>query len=456
MNISEKIASHVENTQFSAIDAESVDRAKWRVLDSLGCAVAGYDGPGCRAVAELVKKWGGSPESTILVHGIKAPSYNVAMVNSLMTRSYDFEPVEAQGEFKSSPAHISGTTVPAAVTIAERHASSGKDLLCALIIGDDLTARLGVSTGFDFALGWDNTGTINAFGATAIACKIMGLTAKQTVNAFGLTANQISGSMDIVWDKVMTFKFPMAIAAKTGIFSAEMASVGFCGTKDAFLGKFGYFKQFCTNPDPTKLDKDLGKRFYADLVIKPYSACRATHPSIDSALKVVMQNTVNPATIKAVNLHLTPGAFNGFTGTAFTPGETPQVDAAFNIRFVVATALLRKNVKPAFFTDECIRDPRIAELIGKINLDASIPQEQSPYTRIEVHMADGNVFKAETDFPKGDVYRTPLTTDEIKNKFRDNVAFSGRVATDKAEKVIQLVENLEEVKDIREITGQLV
>jgi 2-methylcitrate dehydratase PrpD len=456
MNTAEKIASHVVNTQFNSIDAESIDRAKWRVLDSLGCAVAGFDGPACRAVAELVKKWGGSPESTILVHGIKAPSYNVAMVNSLMTRSYDFEPVEAQGETKSSPAHISGTTVPTAVTIAERHASSGKDLLTALILGDDLTARLGVSTGFDFALGWDNTGTINAFGATAIACKIMGLNAKQTVNAFGIIANQISGSMDIVWDKVMTFKLPMAIAAKNGIFSAEMASVGFCGIKDAFLGQFGYFKQFCTNPDPTKLDKDLGKRFYADLVIKPYSACRATHPSIDSALKVAIQNNIDPSAIKAINLHLTPGALNGFTGTAFTPGETPQVDAAFNIRFTVATALLRKNVKPAFFTDECIKDPRITELIGKMTLVATIPQQQSPLTKIEVHMADGSVFKAETDFPKGDIYRTPLTTDEIKNKFRDNVAFSARIASDKAEKVIQLVEKLENVNDIREVIGLLV
>jgi 2-methylcitrate dehydratase PrpD len=456
MNITEKIAVHVVDTQFSSIDSESIDRAKWRILDALGCLAAGSDGPGCRAVAELVRNWGGTQESTILVHGIKAPAHNVAMVNSLMTRSYDFEPVEAQGEFKSSPAHISGTTVPTAVTIAERHGASGKEMLTALIIGDDLTARLGVSTGFDFALGWDNTGTINAFGATAIACKIMGLTEKQTVNAFGIIANQLSGSMDIVWDKVMTFKLPMAIAAKNGIFSAEMASVGFCGIKDAFLGKFGYFKQFCSNPDPTKLDKDLGKRFYADLVIKPYSACRATHPSIDSALKVVTQHEIDPSAIKAINLHLTPGALNGFTGTDFTPGETPQVDAAFNIRFTVATALLRKNVKPAFFTEECIKDPRIAELIGKMKLEATIPQQQSPLTKIEVHMADGNIHSAETDFPKGDIYRTPLTTDEIRNKFKDNVAFSGHISSDKAEKVIQLVENLENVKDIREITGLLV
>ncbi len=418
--------------------------------------MAGANAPGCRETAELIRKWGGAQESTVLVHNIKAPAHNVALVNSLMIRSFDFEPVEAEGETKSSPAHISGTTVSTAFTMAERQAASGKELITALIIGDDLASRLGVASGFDFSLGWDNTGTINAFGATAIACKLLKLSEKQVLNAFGIVLNQLGGTMALVWDKVMAFKLPIALAARNGIFSAELAAEGFTGVKDAFLGNHGYFSLYCKDHNTESLNRDLGKRFYADRVIKPYSACRATHSSIDSALKVASDNDIRTENIARIVVHLSPGAAMGFTGQPFVLGETPQIDGAFSIRYTVATALLRSGVKPAYFTEECIHDPRIRKLIDKMELAPTIPPEKSPATRIEVHMVDGTVYSAETAFPKGDIYRTPLSPEEIRTKYRENVAYGGNVSTRNAEKVREMIESLADVDDVRRITSLMV
>lgn len=456
MNVTQEIAAHVAQTAFGAIPDDTVKWAKWRVIDSVGCLIAGANAAGCRETADLVRKWGGAPESTILIHGIKAPALNVVIVNSLMTRSFDFEPVEAEGEDRTSPAHISGTTVPAAITVAEREGASGKDLLTALIIGDDLTARIGVASGFDFALGWDNTGTMNGMGATAIACKLMKLGDAQISNAFGIALNQLAGTMDIVWDKVMTFKLNMALAAKTGIFSAEMAARGFTGQKDAFLGRYGYFKQYCSEPDTSNFTKDLGKRFYGDCIIKPYSACRATHSSIGSALEVSAQRDIDPEQVSEVTVNVSPGIFNGFCGQPFVPGETPQIDGAFSIRFTVATALLRKGVKPAYFTDECLRDPKIHALIGKMKLVAVVPPAENPSrTEVLVKMNDGTVVSGSTDFPKGHVRRTPLTDEEIRTKFRENVAYSRTIPGRKAEEALRMLEDLENVDDVRKITTLL-
>src|SRR5208282_3592569 len=127
MSVTEELVANVVRTRFDSIDEESVERAKWRLIDAMGCLIAGANAAGCRETAELIRRWGGAQESTILVHGIKAPAHNVAFANSLMIRSFDFEPVEAEGETKSSPAHISGTTVSTAVTMAERQAASGKE-----------------------------------------------------------------------------------------------------------------------------------------------------------------------------------------------------------------------------------------------------------------------------------------------------------------------------------------
>lgn len=454
MGIAEDLSAYVVETPFSAIPAETVTRAKWRIIDNLGCLIAGRDAAGCRGLLNLVKRWGGAEEGSVLTHGFKVPALNAAMMNSLMTRSFDFEPVEAEGETKSSPAHISGTTVPAAVTMGEWKAASGKDVLAALILGDDISARLGVASGFDFDLGWDNTGTLNGFGAAAIAGRLMKLNPKQIQNAYGIAVNQIAGSLDGVWDKAMTFKLCMSLAARTGIFSAELSQQGFTGLKDAFLGQFGYFKLYCKSFDAANLTKDLGKKFYADRVIKPYSACRATHSSIDTALKIADTAGFNPEAVKEIHVHLSPWVADGFTGEQFVPGEAPQISGAFSIRFTVATALLRKGVKPAYFTEDCIKDPKLHALIGKMKLISRT--EGAPMsTQIEVIMEDGRSLKAATDFPRGDIFLTPLSDEEVRNKFRDNVAYSKTVSAETGEKALKMLENLENIADMREVTRLL-
>lgn len=451
MAITEELVQNIVCAEFNSIDAEFIDRAKWRIVDSIGCLIAGANAIGCREASELVRKWGGAGESTVLVHGIKSPAYNAAMVNSLMTRSFDFEPVEAEGEDRTGPAHISGTTVPAAFAVAEARGASGKDLIAALIVGDDLAARLSVASGFDFAAGWDNTGTINAFGATAVAGKLLKLDEKKVRNALGIVLSQLSGTMDCVWDKVMQFKLCIALSARNGIFSAELAGSGFTGVKDPFLGKHGYFSLYCKNHDAIHLTRNLGKRFYADCVIKPYSACRATHSSIDAALMISRNNDVQADAIDEITVRLPARILNGFTGQPFVLGETPQIDGAFSVRYTVATALLRKGVKPAYFTDECLHDPQILRLINRMKLI-----ESPAATEVEVRMKDGTILSGHADLARGHIAKTPLSADEIRAKFLDNVAYSQTVPVATAEKVLEMLEDLENIKDVREIVRLLV
>ncbi len=456
MDISRQFAANIVATGFDSLDERTIERARWRILDAVGCLIAGANAPGCREMMSLVRQWGGAEESTILVHGGKVPAPHAAMVNSLMMRSYDFEPVDAEGENKSSPAHASGTTIPAALAVAEKQAVDGKDLVTALVLGDDVTCRLAVASGFSFDLGWDNTGTINCFGATAIAGKLLGLDEKQLHNAFGIALNQLAGTMDGIVDKTMSFKLPMALSARNGIFAAELAGHGFAGVKDPFLGTNGFFKLYCRNHDTSEITKDLGKRFYADTTIKPYSACRMTHSSIDSALKIARGNNYKIEDIEGIEVLVTPGTYDGFCGQPFVFGETPQVSAAFSIRYTVACALLRKDVKPEHFKDDAIRDPEIDSLIRKMKLLPDIPADKGQATEIHVKMKDDRTLSASTDFPTGHYIQTPITYEELKAKYRYNVAFSQTISTANAEKALSIIEKLEELKDVRELIGLLV
>jgi 2-methylcitrate dehydratase PrpD len=456
MDISREFAANVVRTGFNALDELTVSRARWHILDVIGCAIAGVNAAGCGAMLAVVKKWGGAAESTVLIHGDKVPMPHAAMMNALLARSFDFEPVDAEGIGKSSPAHTSGTTVPTALAVAEYKGASGKDLITALVLGDDIVSRLGVASGFNFEAGWDNTGTINAFGATAIAAKLLGLDEKQLHNAFGIVLNQLGGSMDGVYDKTMAFKLPIAFSARNGIFSALLAKEGFGGVKEPFTGAHGFFHNYCKNADLSDIVKDLGRRFFADTVIKPYSACRGTHSSIDSALKIAGAHEYKPEDIEKIEVNITPAQLAGFCGQPLDFGETPQVDATFSIRYTVARALLDKEIKPDYMVEGAVRDPAVAALVSKMSLVPSIPNERGQATEIKVTMKSGEVFSAATDFPKGHYLKTPHTDDEIKTKFRNNIAYSKTVSPKKAEKALELVLKLEELKDVRELVKLLV
>ncbi|MDR9785863.1 MAG: MmgE/PrpD family protein [Peptococcaceae bacterium MAG4] len=456
ISYTEDLIANIIATNFDSLDKETVERAKWRILDSVGVIIAGANGVGNDALLKLVKKWGGPEESTILVHGGKALAQNVAMMNSLMMRSFDFEAIEAEGENKtSSPAHISGSTVPTALAMAEKQAASGKDMIAALVLGDDVACRIAAASGFDVYGGWDNTGTVNAFGATAIAGKMLNLNQRQMRDAFGIVLNQLGGTMENVNDKAMTFKLPIALAARNGIFAAELAQQGFHGPKDALFGNKGYFAQYTKNADTRNLTRDLGKKFFADCVIKPYASCRATHPSIDAVMKIVTSQEISIDDIEKIIIHVTPRTLKGFVGQPFVIGETPQVDAAFSIRYTAACAILRKSVRPEHFTLEAITNPGVNTLLDKMELVDTLPPDEYQTAEVDIIMKDGEKYHARTDVPKGDIFKNPMTQEEIISKYKLNVAYSKTISEQKAEEALRMLLSLEELDDIRKLTGLL-
>ena len=120
----EKIAANVLETRFENFDAETLEKTKYRVIDTLGCLIGGSTDTGNPELVSLFRDTGGKEEATILIHDGKIPVGNAAFVNSVMARSFDFEPVSPLVDGFSCPGHISGTTVPTAVSMAE---SAGVD-----------------------------------------------------------------------------------------------------------------------------------------------------------------------------------------------------------------------------------------------------------------------------------------------------------------------------------------
>ena len=87
----EMLAEHAVKARFEDLDKETIETIKSRLIDIIGCAIGSANATGNQALLDLVRNWGGKGEATILIHGGKVPAQNAAMVNAVMTRSYDFE-----------------------------------------------------------------------------------------------------------------------------------------------------------------------------------------------------------------------------------------------------------------------------------------------------------------------------------------------------------------------------
>jgi 2-methylcitrate dehydratase PrpD len=452
----EKIAANVLETRFENFDAETLEKTRYRIIDTLGCLIGGATDTGNPELVNLFRDTGGKEEATILVHGGKIPVGNAAFVNSVMARSFDFEPVSPLVEGFSCPGHISGTTVPTAVSIAESADVDGRELICALLVGDDTATRILAASGFGFSLGWDGVGTVNAFGTAATAGRLLKLNHRQMRHAFGIVLNMMGTTFQTIWDATTAFKLPQGLAARAGVFSAQLAKAGWTGPEDALLSKFGYYNMFTEGCEkPEYLTAKLGKAYYADSTIKPYPCCRIPHAPIDGALALLEKYDFKADDIDEVTLDLAQGGIDHKCGNPFEIGDFPHSAAAFSYQYVMAATFLNGCLKPEHFTEKAIRDSRISEFIPRIKLNA-VDDVAFEKARVNVTLRDGRKLTETVTKVKGDPLDNPMSKDDIIAKFRTNVEFSGRISEQKASKLLETLLNLDKLDSVRKMIPLMV
>jgi len=453
----EALASNVVNTRFENFDQATIEAAKNRIIDVLGCTIGGANAPGNAAMIDLVRNWGGKEESTILIHGGKAPAQNVAMVNTIMARSFDFEVMTIAIEDKTIASHHAATLVPTALALAEAKGINGKELIASMVVGDDVSARvLAASAEGPIGLGWDGCGTLSHLGATATAGRILGLNKYQMRNAFGIVLNLIASAIQSLWDGATTFKLGQGTAARNGIFSAELAKAGWTGVEDALLSRFGYFHLYAKGcRDHEILIRDLGKRYYAEAYFKPYPCGMPNHPAIDCALEIVREHDIKAQDIEEIIITVPHGALaNSYYAKPFILRDFPHGDAIFSYPYTVATALLKKSVGLENFTEEAIRDLKVNTLTEKTKL-VEPAEDRGMGVGVKIKMKDGREF-SESSALKRDWAKKPTPREEIADKFWHQVDFSQTVSRENAEKLLGLLGKLEGVENVNEIVKLLL
>jgi 2-methylcitrate dehydratase PrpD len=454
MTITEQILSHILETRLESVSQDIVKRVKEEIIDTIGCILCGTNTFGSPMVVDLVREWGGSKESTILGYGLKAPSHHVALANSVLARSNEsgMADIWVDGVLKAS--HIPETVVPTALSIAEQRGLSGKEMLTAVILGEDFVSRMMVAQNSRiFSPNADMGGT---FGAVAVAGRLWGLDKRQLHNAFGIALQHMGDTFQALPDRSSCWKLAHGLSAQQGIFSVRLASKGFIGLKDPFFSPGGYFARFSPDYNPEVLIKDLGKKFWGSIAFKPWPQCRGSHGATECAVEIVRKNHIDASEVEEVTVILNTRGI-AILMEPFTIGDVPPVNAYFSLQYIIANVLLRGYPIADHFTEESIRDPRIAELIKKIKFTTyDWPNDSYMSATVKVRMKNGDEFSEHANVPLGNELENPLSREAKIEKYLVGARFSGKVDMDNAQKVVGMIDKLEEVDDITKIVKLLV
>jgi 2-methylcitrate dehydratase PrpD len=299
------------------------------------------------------------------------------------------------------------------------------------------------------------------FGAAAAAGKLLNLSEDQMVNALGIAYAQSAGNFQAVADGALTKRMQAGFAASGGVMSALLASKGLTGAKASLEGVKGLFPVYLRgNYNPEALTTGMGERFaVTDLSYKPYPCCRATHPSIDAALFLAREHNIVPEDIEEVWVRTGESA-----RLLCEPLEVKQrprvfVDAQFSIPWMVATALVKRRATIDDVTPNAITNEKVLAVAAKITpiIDDTIGSGRgTPPAEVQIKMkGTGTVYQRTENLPKGHP-DNPMSWDELGDKFRDCATHGVKeVPRDMAWKVIEMVTDLENVKDVGEVVRLL-
>ncbi|MGZ5092548.1 MAG: MmgE/PrpD family protein [Burkholderiales bacterium] len=450
-SISSRLAAHAITRRWEDLPPEAIDASKRLALDTLAVAWAGSSAPGIPAVREMLIEEGGKAQSTIWSTAVRIPARSAAFLNSAAAAALDYDGMRAT---ERGSVHTDSVVLPAAFAVAEREGSNGKDLLTALVLGNDIVTRLGAASSLPHK-GWYHTSIYGIFGATAAAARLLGLDEQTTAHAFGLAVNQASATQLPNIERSLAKRYSSSLAAQAGVFAAMLAARGITAAREAFEGRFGFYDLY-QNGEPDLLFAGLGRDFpHVTTGIKRYPSCACNHTAIEAALRLTRETRTDAAEITSVEVTISPYV-DRLVGAPFDPGSDPQVAAQFSVQYSVAAAILRGRFGLSDIEPDAVLDPKTVQLARavKVHVDESWGNRRG--ATVMLHTIQHGRRECHVEHIPGSA-ASPLREGDLREKVFDCLRSGVQpLSRERAEHLANTVMHLEMVEDARTIFGDVL
>src|ERR1700687_1303998 len=434
--------------EYKQLSQDAVYQAKRFLLDSVGCALGGYQQHDVMIALEVLQEIAGRGPATVIGTGQKMDAVSASLANALMIRCMDYNDIY----WKQDPSHPSDI-FPAAMACCERAKSDGKELIVGFVLGHEFEMRL-CEAAFPGIRerGWHHA-TLTAFVSPIVAGRALHLSWGQIQHAIGISASRHCTLGAVTAGKLTMMKNTVdPMATQSGVFAALLAEKGYSGPEHVVDGKEGLTHVFGPEWKLNLLTEGLGDSWrITQCGMKAFPTEALTHTPISALLDLGQANDLHPDQVEKIQIRSLARAADILSDPSKYDPHTRET-ADHSLPYVIAAALVERQVTPAQFTMKKIMDPAIRAQLRKVEVVAD-PEIEKVFPALQrvivkITTTDGRQLSKQLDYPKGDP-RNPLSDAEIEEKFR---ALAEGVLSAKAQdKLIDAIWNLEKCGSVSKL-----
>lgn len=434
--------------KFHDLSQDAVYRAKRFLLDSVGCALGGYQQHDVMIALEVLDEIAGPGKATVIGTGKQIDVVSASLANALMIRCMDYNDIY----WKQDPSHPSDI-FPAALACCERAGGDGRELIVGLVLGHEFEMRL-CEAAFPGIRerGWHHA-TLTAFVSPIVAARMLHLDWQKMQHAIGISASARVTLGAVTAGKLTMMKNTVdPMATQSGVLAALLAEKGYSGPEHVLDGKEGLTHCLGHDWKLNILTDGLGESWrITQCGMKAFPTEALTHTPISAVLALVKDNDLKPNDVAKVHIRTTARGADILSDPSKYDPHTKET-ADHSLPYVIAAAIAERQVTPLQFTMEKIMDSTIRAQLNKIAVtaDSEIEKVFPALQRViaTIQTTDGREFSKQLDFPKGDP-RNPLTDKEVEEKFE---ALAGPVMTaDARRKAIDAIWSLEKQSSVTDL-----
>jgi len=438
----DELAHFIAGTSLADIPADVIDRGRLVLADCIGCMAAGAVVPEVRRLAALQTAKGPGVASVIGT-GQMLPADAAAFINGTAGTWHDLD----EGNL-STRTHAGIQLVPAALAEAEARALSGAQLLEALILAYEASARIWRATKARHAV--HPHGTYGPLAAAMALSKLRDDNPAAIAVAANLAATLgVAASRNSLNDGATVRNVYSGHSGRAGYEALSLRDAGFTGEANAVASIMGniYGSEF----DAGLVTAELGRTWWISRnYFKRFATGRYAHGALD--LIEDLSGRLGPGLEAAAIERIDVDTFFWAATLAAQTVRTP-----FGLRFSLPMAIARRIVHGRVaLTDDGDRafcDPAVAALAKRVFVvedkaaSSTYPDRQP--TRVRITFKDGRSETAGSERMLGE-WDYPLPIAALQAKFVELVegAWGGGGVRAWTE-----LSRIEEVGDVRKLVA---
>jgi 2-methylcitrate dehydratase PrpD len=439
--VTEKLARLVVDTRWDDLAPPVTHQAKRSFMNFFAVALTGCRDATIETALQSLAAFSGGKQAALIGRRERIDALSAAFLNAAGANVLDFCDTHVP-----TAIHPTAPLAPALLALAEMRRVSGRDLLLAFVLGQEIECRIGLAMSpSHYNRGWHITASCGVFGAAAGSGKLLALKSEQMVWALGTAATQAASLCECLGTPAKSVG--VGNAARNGLWSALLAAEDFAGPAEPLTGTQGYYNALNETPNLSYLTEGLGETWeIIRTSYKPYPCGFVLHPVLDCVLD---WRRANPAAI-VERVKVTGNPLLGLR--ADRPNISTSAQSQVSVQHAVAAALVTGKAGVEQFAAACVNDPAVAALRGKVEVTRD-EQFTTVAAAVEINTADGKTHKLAQSAARGSD-ANPMSDKDLEDKLR--LAAAGWNPGHDIAPLIDAIWVLDESKDVSKLAALTV